>query len=392
MKPSIAVVRGKFLNRYEMQFFEPLVRDFRVTAFGSLFPYHNRFAFPVVKLPSPMDLPEFPYKMSILNRLFIDAHYLWGLEEKLKGPPAGRQGFDLVHTAETYYRYTQQCLDAKRKGYVRKVIATVLETIPHNNEGIHGRKQYKARARRELDHMIALTAKAKDALVEEGANPGKITVISHFIDTKRFTPGVKKRDPRAVTILFVGRLEEYKGIFDILEALTILRHDPDLSGTAIRAVFVGGGTEQARMTAFEQSHGLGSLVIHEHHAYDDMPDVYRGADIVVAPSKPRVVSRIGKRLTTWEEQYNTSLLEAQASGLAIITTKSGGIPENIGEAGILIAPGDTASLSRELKRLITDRPLRIRLGDLARKRAIRVHDIAIGAGKLTDLYRRILSE
>ncbi len=155
---KIAVVRGKFLNKYEMQFFEPLSKRFDITAFGSLTSYHDQFAFPTVKLPSPMDLPDFPYKMPVLNRIFTDAHYLVGLEDRLKG-------FDLVHTAETYFHYTQQCLNAKKKGYVRKVIATVLENIPFNNEGIRGRKAFKARARRELDHIIALTKKTKAALI-----------------------------------------------------------------------------------------------------------------------------------------------------------------------------------------------------------------------------------
>jgi hypothetical protein len=171
---KVAVVRGKFLNKYEMQFFEPLADTFDITAFGSLTSFHDDFRFPVVKLPSPMDLPDFPYKMPVLNRLFIDAHYLLGLEGKLKG-------FDLVHTAETYFRYTQQCLNAKKKGYVKRVIATVLENIPFNNEGIAGRRGYKTRARRELDHIIALTNKTKTALLLEGADTKKITVISHFI-------------------------------------------------------------------------------------------------------------------------------------------------------------------------------------------------------------------
>jgi len=56
MKPKIAIVRGKFLNKYEMQFFEPLVKNYDITAFGSYTPFHERFAFPVVKLPSPMDI------------------------------------------------------------------------------------------------------------------------------------------------------------------------------------------------------------------------------------------------------------------------------------------------------------------------------------------------
>ncbi|MBI3559599.1 hypothetical protein HY087_00530, partial [Candidatus Gottesmanbacteria bacterium] len=71
------------MNMYEMQMYEPLVGRYDITAFGSLTCYHDRFVFPVVKLPSPMDVPEFPYKTPLLNRLFVDAHYLWGLENNL---------------------------------------------------------------------------------------------------------------------------------------------------------------------------------------------------------------------------------------------------------------------------------------------------------------------
>ena len=238
-KPAVAIVRGKFLNRYEMQFFEPLADRFTFTAFASLTPYHDRFTFPVVKLSSPVDLPDFPYKMSLLNRLFVDAHYLFELEKRLKG-------FDLVHTAETYFHYTQQCLNAKKKGYVKKVIATVLENIPHNNEGIWGRRAFKKRARTELDHIIALTQKAKDALVIEGCEASKITIIGHYVDTARFKPIENRRIrtfQKKMRILFVGRLEEYKGVFDVLEAAKILISDSSLATCSLQFLFVGGGGE-----------------------------------------------------------------------------------------------------------------------------------------------------
>ena len=240
MKPRVAIVRGKFLNRYEMQFFEPLTAWFDITAFGSLHPFHDQFAFPMVKLPSPMDFPEFPYKMPVFNRLFTDAHYLLGLESHLSG-------FDLVHTAETYYRYTQQCLNAKKQGRVKKVIATVLETIPFHNEGIHGRAEYKERARRELDHLIALSTLTKKTLIEEGTDPKKISVIHHYVDTNVFHPNknwTKKLQSslKNITLLFTGRLEEYKGVLDILSALHVLETDPDLHQFHLHVRFVGEGS------------------------------------------------------------------------------------------------------------------------------------------------------
>lgn len=359
MKPKIAIVRGKFLNKYEMQFFEPLIKDFDITAYGSLTAYHDQFAFPAVKLPSPMDLPDFPYKMPILNRLCVDAHYLYGLEKRLTGS-------DLVHTAETYFHYTQQCLNAKKKGIVKKVIATVLENIPHNNEGIWGRKKFKARARNELDHIIALTNRTKEALLAEGADPNKITVISHFVDTRRFRPSKKKHNQ--LTILFVGRLEEYKGIFDFIEAANMLRQD-----FPVRFRMAGDGSELKKIPDWIQV---------MHATYDEMPRIYNDADIFVAPSKPT---------KTWEEQYCTALLEAQAAGLAIVTTKTGGIPENVGDAAVLVQPGDVAAIAASIKEFILNSGKRNEYATRARKRAETVHDIAIGSAKMAALYHKLLT-
>lgn len=360
--------------------YEPLVERYDVTAFGSFSSYHTEHAFPVVKLASPMDLPDFPYKMPILNRLFIDAHYLWGLEEKLKG-------FDIVHTAETYFHYTQQCLNARRTGGVKKVIATVLENIPFNNEGIWGRKAFKARARRELDHVVSLTHKTKEALLAEGADPRKITVIPHFIDTKRFHPDptqqhrLADRKRREITILFVGRLEEYKGVYDVVSAFQMFFGDPELASYRLRLVMVGDGSEREKLRGVIREYGMEDRVFLRSSSYEEMPEVYAQADIFVAPSRPT---------PTWEEQYCTVLLEAQAMGLPIVTTRSGGIPENIGDAGVVVAPGDVRAIAREMKAYVLRPKLRISYAKKARVRAERVHDITIGAKKLDELYQTLL--
>lgn len=390
-KPKVAIVRGKFLNKYEMQTYEPLIGRYDIRAFGSLTPYHNRFAFPVVRLPSPMDLPEFPYKMPILNRLFVDAHYLLGLEEKLVG-------FDIVHTAETYFHYTQQCLNAKRRGYVKKVIATVLENIPFNNEGIWGRKRFKARARRELDHIVALTDKTKEALLIEGADPKKITVIPHYIDTKRFRPDAAQQrrladsKRREFRILFVGRLEEYKGVYDLVDAIRMLVADPELTKYQLTLVMAGDGGEREKLRKTVREYGMEGRVSFRQASYEQMPEIYAEADIFVAPSRPSTKLVLGKPQITWEEQYCTVLLEGQAMGLPIVTTRSGGIPENIGNAGVVVAPGDVHAIAQAIKAYIFDPKLRVSYAKKSRDRAIRVHDVSIGAQKIDTLYQTLLSE
>lgn len=392
MKKKIAIVRGKFLNTFEMQFYEPLTARYDMRAFGSLAPYHDQFSFPVTKLPSPMDLPEFPHKMPILNRLFTDAHYLYGLEEKLKG-------FDIVHSAETYYHYTQQALNAKRNGYVKKVIATVLENIPFNNEGIWGRRAFKSRARTELDHIVALTHKTKEALLAEGADAKKITVISHFIDTKLFTPPANvmnrrlSKKKKTFNILFSGRLEEYKGVLDICEAARILTQDTELSRYTFWFLFIGDGSKKeeirkrfAAIRANDQFHTrlLGPAITQK--SYEAMPSWYQQGDIFVAPSKAQL-GRDGK--PTWEEQYCTALMEAQAAGLPIVTTHSGGIPENVGDAAVMVASGDAQALAQSIKDLVMNRKMREVYAKKALDRARTVHDKMIGAKKLAQLYESL---
>ncbi len=384
-KPAVAIVRGKFLNRFEMQGYEPLTAYYQLTAFGSLAPLHGQFSFTVVTLPSPMDLPDFPYKMPVLNRLLTDAHYLFGLERRL-------QGSDIAHAAETYYRYTQQCLDAKKRGWVRRVIATVWETIPHNNEGIRGRKEYKARAREELDHIIAVTQKAKVALVTEGADPEKISVIGAHINTQRFAPEkawlARLGDPkkRAFTVLFCGRLVSEKGVTDVLGAAALLSRDPWLADYRVDWVFIGEGSlQQAIIAKIPEIRKNWHLTL-KSATYDQMPRRYREADLFVAPSKPRL--HRGK--PTWEEQFGMALVEAQASGLPIVTTTSGGIPENVKDAAVLVAPSDVAALAHGIKEFLLLPNKRVDFASRARKRAVATHDIQVGSKKLRAVYEQVL--
>lgn len=380
-KPSVAIVRGKFLNWYDMQSFVPLMSRYQLAAFASLSPLHDQFPFPVVKLMSPMDFPDFPYKMPVFNRVFTDAQYLLGLEKSLRG-------FDIAHTAETYFRYTKQCLDAKKLGRVRKVVATVWETIAHNNEGIRGRLAYKARAVHELDHIIAVTQKAKRALIAEGADAEKISVIGAHIDTNRFVPFdpsfrlVADKKKRAFTVLFCGRLVWEKGVEDLLRSAEILAQDPGLSAYRLQFRFVGDGPFRQVIVRHQRNIRKNWHSTVESATYDQMPGIYQAADLFVAPSKPT---------NTWEEQYGMALLEAQSCGLPIITTRCGGVEENVKDAAVLIPPGSPDAIAGALREFILTPAKREIFARRARERAIRVHDIGVGAKQLDRVYGHVLS-
>lgn len=379
MKKKIAIVRGKFLNKFEMQSFEPLHKKFDITAFGSLTPFQDKFAFPTKRLLSPMDLPEFPLKMPIVNRMFVDAHYLFGLEKKLKG-------FDIAHSAETYYHYTQQCLNAKQKGDVKKVVVTVLENIPFNNEGIWGRKAFKQRARNEADVLIALTKSAKDALIAEGADEKKIRIIGSGINTERFSPSKRLnkefvRKNTEIKILFVGRLEKYKGVFEIVCAFHELLKDRSLDSYSFHLTMVGEGSEKQALLDLEKKLKIASKIRHTVAPYDQIHKIYQDADIFVAPSFDT---------RTWTEQYGYMLLEAQATGLPIITTDAGSIKEVVSDGAIQIGQQSTEQLQKALKKLILDPLLRRELSKKARKHAVGFHDVKRKAEQLEKVYNSLL--
>ncbi|MBI2029103.1 glycosyltransferase family 4 protein [Candidatus Gottesmanbacteria bacterium] len=372
MKTKIAIVRGKFLNKFELQFFEPLVSKYQLLGVGSKSAFAHKYKLPVVKLVSPVDLPDFPGKMPILNRLFVDANYLYGLEKAI-------EGYDIAHCAESYYHFTIQCLNAKKKGLVKKVVVSIYENIPFAAEGIWGRKSFKKRVYKESDHIIAVSNKTKSALIKEGVSSKKISVITQHINTNIFYPVSKKRNN--ITILFTGRLEIYKGVFDFMNAANILIKDKNLKDHKLTFMMVGQGSQKNNLIKLQKKLGIEKFFSMTAIPYENMPAVYQDADIFIAPSR-----------TTkhWQEQFSTVLLEAKASGLAIISTRTGGIPENVGTAGILVKEGDYREIARNAKKLILDSDYRVKLGKMARNNAISRFTINKGAQKLDNIYEAVL--
>lgn len=381
--PKVALVRGKYLNQYELQIYTPLTKKYHFTGFGSLTCYHDQFPFPVIKLPSPIDLLSQTQKinlkdryiLAVLNRVTTDAQKLFGLEERLKD-------FDIAHAADTHYGFTYQCIVAKKKGLVKKVVATIFENIPFNNEGIRGRKETIHDVIENLDHAIAMSKRSKEALLIEGFAEEKITVITQGIDTERFKPKSHPNSNKdAISILFVGRLEWYKGIYDVIYAFAQTKRALPKS-IKLNLQIVGKGSEENRLKQLVHRLNLNHEVVFEKSSYHDMPKIYRQADIFIAPSK---------ETPHWQEQFSMALLEAQSASLPIITSYSGAIPENVGDAALMVGPGDILGLKDALSQLILDPKSRYTLGRKARQRAEKYFDIRVIADQIDRVYKKVLS-
>jgi glycosyltransferase involved in cell wall biosynthesis len=108
--------------------------------------------------------------------------------------------------------------------------------------------------------------------------------------------------------------------------------------------------------------------------FDEMPEVYRAADIVVIP-------------TVYAEGTSLACLEAMACGKAVVATFVGGLPELImdGYNGLLVEP-TAAGVRAGIERLLSDSSLRIRLGRRAVSTA-RAFDITRWRARWRDLLR-----
>src|SRR3989344_361699 len=112
---------------------------------------------------------------------------------------------------------------------------------------------------------------------------------------------------------------------------------------------IGDGSQKQAVKRLIDDLEMSNLFSLKTVPYGEIHKEYSQADIFVAPSRAT---------RTYQEQFGTVLMEAQAAGLPIITTLSGSIPENVENAALLANPGDFYSLSEYLKKFIINQELR----------------------------------
>jgi glycosyltransferase involved in cell wall biosynthesis len=215
---------------------------------------------------------------------------------------------------------------------------------------------------------IAVNAGAEDNLRWAGANPDRLARMMYGtwgVDTSEFTPDGRRaeRPGAARSIMFLGRIERAKGIFDLIEAMPAV-----LAKVAIDLVLVGDGPDAQELKHAARQAGIASHV-HLMGAVKnkDVPDLLRTASVLVAPS------RTTRR---WAEQVGMSAIQAMACGVPVVSTRSGSISEFIdeGATGLLVPEDDPPALARALIQLLTNEDVRTQLARRAVVEAARRFD------------------
>jgi glycosyltransferase involved in cell wall biosynthesis len=173
------------------------------------------------------------------------------------------------------------------------------------------------------------------------------------------------------SVIFLGRLGERKGVYELLEAIELLRK----RDVTARWVVAGDGDVEA-VHDYVGAAGLGDCV--------EVPG-WVGRDTVRRLLETGAVFC----LPSTDEGLPIALLESMAYGLACVVTPVGGIPELVvdGVNGFLVPPRDSVSLANALERVLRDRELAVEVGDRARQDVMRVYAIGHVMDELSSLYR-----
>lgn len=152
-------------------------------------------------------------------------------------------------------------------------------------------------------------------------------------------------------VVFAGRCEASKGIFDLLEAAGVLR--AQVAGLRIECA---GDGDLGKVQRYAASMNLGARVTMRGWLGKEASEVLLArAAVFVLPS--------------YAEGLPMSVLEAMAAGCPVVATRVGGIPDLVtdGVDGLLVPPGDPRALAAALQRVLRDRDFAQRLGNAARQ-------------------------
>lgn len=230
--------------------------------------------------------------------------------------------------------------------------------------------------------IITLSESSKADIVRLlGIPPERIRVVPGAAGAQ-FTPGVPAADIDRVRAayqlperfaLHVGTIEPRKNVPLLVEAFAAARRSANLPHALVLAGARGWKTAAAE--AAIRTHGDGFVRQLGYVPDEDLPALYRAAELFICP--------------TAYEGFGLPNLEALACGTPVITTRVSSIPEVVGDAAILVVPGEVKQLADAICAIANDAGARARLAAAGPLQAARF-SWAASARKTLDVYEEAL--
>lgn len=211
---------------------------------------------------------------------------------------------------------------------------------------VYFRKMIRASAER-ADALVCVSQHTATRLQAVLAPRVPVEVITHGVDHRRFQPEdegdlehLAAMGVRQPFVAFTGTLEPRKNVPALVRAVARLAP----SHPELQLVLAGHrGWGGAEVDASVVASGLGERVVQLGYVDDDvLPALYRRAAAVAYPSL--------------EEGFGLPALEALACGAAVVTSSGSAMEEVVGDAALLVRPGDEAGLIEAIEALVTGGP------------------------------------
>ena len=188
----------------------------------------------------------------------------------------------------------------------------------------------------------------------------RVAVVRHGVCLPSFEPA-SRTGP--LSILSVGTLHAHKGFGPLLDAVALLAGE----GRDFRCTIVGGGPLEAELRGRVARAGLcGRVTLTGALPQEQVLPLFARASVFVLMAQPE-----------WHWGVPNVIVEALASGCAVITTWFGSVEELVrdGETGLLVPPRDPVALAAAIARLADDAALRCRLAAAGRAAVAREYDL-----------------
>lgn len=289
-----------------------------------------------------------------------------------------RREYDVVHAHAHFYfasNVAAVCAQFDEVPLVLTNHALISQSVPRAVARIHlktvGRFTFDS-----ADLVFCYTDQERTQLRRLASNPA-IEVVSNGIDHRRFSPDGRaspRIDSETVSILFVGRFVDGKRPQDAIDAFDAVRE----RGIDAKLYLCGDGPMREALVERVERRGLSDDVEFLGLVdYDEMPAVFRAADVFVLPSR--------------SEGFPRTVMEALSTETPVVASDLEQVGAVVRRAGRTIDPGDVAALADHLAELCTDGALRRRLGQAGR--AVVVEDGLTWeetARRTTKLTERVL--
>lgn len=233
---------------------------------------------------------------------------------------------------------------------------------------------FERRTYDKADAIVCVSHDTADCLVERYGQPrSRITVIENGVMD---IPEIPFRQKEEAGIVFIGRLEERKGVWVLLRAVDQLRR----THPQIRVRLVGKDLTRGKLTRELEDRKLKGIVTVT--GYIDNPLMYRElaqATVLVVPSLL--------------EGFGLIAAEAMIAGTCVVASDAAGLRSivNDGQTGLLFTSGDSAGCAKAIARILDDRTLRHTLETQARREGLKRFHFRERAMDLHKVFETVLS-